>query len=233
VPKRLLEELAMARRLALTLLAVGLLLGLAAPAATAASFTVVQPTDKWAGKTYGQWSAVWWQWIAAIPTPENPVTDLTANCAVHQQGPVWFLAGAAGNHSPSCTVPEGKAILFPVINGECSQVEGNGDTDPVLRACAADLMEHVTETSASVDGTPIPLGSPPDHSRFRFQSPLFQITFADPNPFTSASGTGPSVADGFWVLLKPLREGRHTIDFHGNAPDFGFELTVHYTILVR
>lgn len=29
-----------------------------------------QPTI--AGKTYGQWSASWWQWIRPIPSYENP-----------------------------------------------------------------------------------------------------------------------------------------------------------------
>jgi hypothetical protein len=229
----------MARRLALTLVAAGLLLGLVAPAVAASDdFTVVRPDQKYAGKTYGQWSAAWWQWAANISEPNSPVDDPTGkNCAVHQKGPVWFLAGTGQQTtSPHCTIPEGKAILFPVINGECSQVERNGTTDAELRACADGQMDAVTETSASVDGTAIPLGSPAD-GRFRFASPLFQITFAPNNGFYpdgSVAGTGPSVADGFWVLLRPLGSGRHTIDFHGKAVfgTFVFEITVHYAILV-
>jgi hypothetical protein len=230
----------MTRRLALALLAAGLLVGLLAPSASAGGFTVVRPNQKYAGKTYGQWSAAWWQWAANISEPNSPVDDPTGrNCAVHQQGPVWFLAGTPGTSSPHCTIPEGKAILFPVINGECSSVEGNGDTKAVLRACAAGQMDAVKETTASVDGTPINLGRPPDHSRFRFQSPLFRITFAPNNGFYpdgSIAGTGPSVADGFWVLLTPLCAGRHTIDFHGKAVfdnGFTFEITIHYSILVK
>jgi hypothetical protein len=66
-----------------------MLLGLLAPSASASSFTIGQPTEKYVGKTYGQWSAAWWQW-ANISEPNSPVTDATgADCAVKQKGPVW------------------------------------------------------------------------------------------------------------------------------------------------
>jgi hypothetical protein len=224
----------MTRRMVLALLAAGLLLGLIAPAATAGGFTVVRPGDTYAGKTYAQWSVAWWQWAANISAPNSPVQDPTgANCAVNQAGPVWFLAGTAPSSSPRCVVPFGKAILFPVINGECSQVEGNGTTEAALRACAAGYMDAVTKTVARVDGMAIRLGTPPFHSRFRFASELYTITFAPDNGFGAPAGTGPSVADGYWVLLKPLGKGKHTIDFGGDAPSLPFSIAVHYTVFVR
>ena len=198
----------MTRRLALALLATGMLLGLLAPLASASSFTIVQPTEKYAGKTYGQWSAAWWQWAANISEPNSPVTDDTgADCAVRQKGPVWFLAGTAGGlASRTCTVPADKAILVPIINAEWSTVEEPGSTEEYLRAVAKDLIDHVTQTSASVDGTAIDLG-PVSEGRFRFQSPLFTITFAPNNGFGVTPGTGKAVSDGFWVLVKPLSRG--------------------------
>jgi hypothetical protein len=228
----------MTRRLVLALLAAGMLLGLLAPSAAASSFTIVQPTETYAGKTYGQWSAAWWQWAANISEPNSPVTDDTgADCAVNQTGPVWFLAGSTGGPTVtrSCTIPSDKAILFPIINGECSSVEGDGTTDAALRACAKDLMDHVTKTSARVDGTAIDLGPPGPNARFRFDSPLFTITFAPDNGFGAPAGTGSAVADGYWVLVKPLAVGKHTIDFHGKAvfPDFKFKVRVHYNLTVR
>jgi hypothetical protein len=229
------EDFAM-RRFSLALLAAGLLLGLLAPPAAAASFTVVQPTEKYAGKTYGQWSVAWWQWAAAaVP---SPVTDPTgADCAVGQRGPVWFLAGTTGGTATrSCTIPSGKGILFPVINGECSTVEGTPEAD--LAACATgQIDDFVTETSASVDGTAIDLGPPGPNARFRFTShPLvFPITFASGNGFGVPAGTGKAAADGYWVLVKPLTVGSHTIDFHGTlvAGDFTFETGAHYNLTVR
>ena len=29
------------------------------------------------GKTYGAWSAAWWQWAYSIPVPSNPLFDST------------------------------------------------------------------------------------------------------------------------------------------------------------
>src|SRR5438034_7507958 len=103
----------MTRRIALALPIIGLLVGLLAPPASATS-TIVRPSEKYAGKSYGQWSAAWWQWAADISEPNSPVTDSTgANCAVNQRGPVWFLAGnTGGTTSRTCTVPADKGILF-------------------------------------------------------------------------------------------------------------------------
>jgi hypothetical protein len=220
----------MIRRLILTVFVAGMVVVLAVPSAYAGA-TIVQPGQTYAGKSYGQWSAAWWRWAASISRPNSPVDEPTGkNCAVQQRGPVWFLAGTPGTSSPRCTVPADKAILFPVINGECSSVEGNGTTDAELRKCAQDQMDLVTTLGASVDGVPVDLG--PNGSRFRFQSPLFQITWAPNNGFNVPAGTGASVADGFWVLLKPLATGRHEIDFHGAIPAFNFQLDVHYLVTV-
>jgi hypothetical protein len=222
----------MVRRMVLALTVAGLLVGLLAPPASA-SVRIVQPTEKYAGKTYGQWSAAWWKWAADISEPNSPVDDPTgANCAVKQRGAVWFLAGnTGGTTSRTCTVPADKGILFPIINAECSTGEGNGTTEQELRDCAAGLMNQVTATSASVDGATVDLG-PPSGGRFRFASPLFSITFAPNNAFGVAAGTSPSVADGFWVLVKPLAVGKHTIDFQGVFAGGIFQVTVHYDLTV-
>jgi hypothetical protein len=75
--------------LVLALLTAGMLLGVLAPSPSASSFTIVQPTRKYAGKIYGQWSTAWWQWVN-ISEPNSPVTDATgADCAVKRKGPVW------------------------------------------------------------------------------------------------------------------------------------------------
>jgi hypothetical protein len=55
------------------------------------------------------------------PQPLNPATEPTSkNCAINQTGPVWFLPGTTGGAAErTCTIPAGKAILFPVISSEC------------------------------------------------------------------------------------------------------------------
>jgi hypothetical protein len=209
-----------------------------APPASASAATVVDPGQKLAGKTYAQWSAAWWQWAAGITTSQSTLDDSTgAHCGVNQQGPVWFLAGTTGGSaltSRTCTLPSGKGVLIPIINGECSTVEGNGTTDAELRACAKDLMDHVTSATMSVDSVPVDLGRPLATSRFRVQSPLFNITFVPNDQFGVPDGSGQAVADGFWVLLAPPSAGHHTVDFRGEAhfPKFTFVVNVHYDLTI-
>ena len=57
--------------------------------------TLVFPVDaKPYGKSYAEWSAIWWQWLLSIPKDTSPAGDTTGkNCGTNQQGPIWFLAG--------------------------------------------------------------------------------------------------------------------------------------------
>jgi hypothetical protein len=182
---------------------------------------VFPPNSHPYGLTYGQWSTEWWQWAVSIPSSNSPITDTTGeNCDVNQQGKVWFLAGTTGNpiNKPvmrTCTIPVGKAILFPIINGECSTAEGNGDTEAELRACAKSQMDGVTFLQASIDGVPLK-----NLKMFRAVSPLYKFTAVEDNPFGIPAGTTNSVADGFWVMLPPLRPGTHTISFGGSIGSF-------------
>lgn len=216
------------------LIAFGLLMA-ASPFAFGQTSTLIPPDQSFAGKTYGQLSAEWWQWAAAIPDPQSPLTDQTGSrCGVKQSGEIWFLAGTTGGSATrSCTVPAQKAIFFPIINAECSSVEGAGTTDQDLRACATDLIDRVKVAEASVDGVALPI-----NRDFRVQSPPppFPIRFVGNNPFGVPAGNGVAVSDGFWVLLGPLPAGQpHTVHFHGLARFPGgstFEIDVTYHLEV-
>ena len=70
----------------------------------------------------------------------------------------------------------------------------------------------------------------------------FQLTVVPHNPFNVAvkkPTTTPSVADGYWMLLKAadLHPGAHTIIFGGEAdfPELGFKFKteVTYKIVVK
>ena len=45
-----------------------------------------------------------------------------------------------------------------------------------------------------------------------------------------------AVSDGYWVMLRPLRSGRHTLNFGGRVgdparPDFELDITYEITVL--
>ena len=96
---------------------------------------VIPPNAKAYSMTYGEWSAKWWQWALSLPVGQNPFFDQGGDCshgANGQVGPVWFLTGVinvSGMAERDCTVPVGKALLFPLINTECSTL----DPPPVPR----------------------------------------------------------------------------------------------------
>jgi hypothetical protein len=187
--------------------------------------------------TYGEWSARWWQWVISLPEAINPLTDSTGeDCAQgqNQTGPVWFLTGTfGGSVERTCTIPEGKAILFPVLNfGNVRSAPTETEED--LRMTNKVQADNAAVLEASVDGVPLQ-----DLQNYRADSPLFNVTFPEGNILGIPAGSSEGVADGYWVMLQPLPAGEHTIHFRGayvdvtapgGAGNIVTETTSHLTI---
>lgn len=169
--------------------------------------------------TYGEWSAKWWQWAMSIPAKDNPGVDETGEkCGIGQNDTnVWFLSGTGGGKvSRACTIPAGKAILFPVINVECDYVSDKSlKSESDLRQCAKNDQDKATNLKVTVDGFSIP-----DLKKYRVQSPLFNVTLPKDNVAGYPEGLTQVVSDGYWIILKPLALGKHEIHFSGAIADF-------------
>jgi hypothetical protein len=140
----------------------------------------------------GQLTADWWKWVMAIPSEINPLLDDTGeDCGVNQQGPVWYLVGTPGDTTignlttgdaeRDCVIPEGKKILFPIINAQCLELNDQifgPQLEEKLRQCAEDIINEVDILEASIDGKNIT-----NFEKFRVQSPLFTITIPEDNAF--------------------------------------------------
>jgi hypothetical protein len=179
---------------------------------------VYPPGSKPFGLTYGEWSAKWWQWAMSIPIKDNPVVDENGEkCAIGQKDAnVWFLAGTGGGEvTRSCNIPAEKAIFFPLLNVECDYFSPDLTTEADLRKCAKADQDKATNLQASVDGVAIP-----DVKIYRAQSPLFNVTIPKDNTMGYPPGITQAISDGFWILLKPLPAGKHTIEFSGSLVDF-------------
>ena len=168
------------------------------------------------GLTYGEWTAKWWQWAYSIPKDIHPAYDDSGKyCTVNQNGPVWFFPGTYGKPViRECTIPSGKAILFPILNSECSVAEfPNLKTIQELRICAKAFQDQVTQLQAIVDGIAIS-----DLEKYRIQSLPFNFTLPENNILGLPANTSTqAVADGNWVFLKPLSQGKHEIIFKGGT----------------
>ncbi len=75
---------------------------------------VLPPHSNAYGKTYGEWSILWWQWLASAPLDQNPGLDEDGEFINYgQSGQVWFLApnfggvdvrtGTIPRHPPRCS----------------------------------------------------------------------------------------------------------------------------------
>jgi hypothetical protein len=182
------------------------------------------------GVTYSEWTARWWQWALKIPRNRNPISDTTGkNSAEGQTGgdPVWFLAGTLGGMvERACEIPAGKAILFPLMNAECSFAESPDlTTESELRSCAISSNDGVTELMTTIDGVAM---KESDLRNYRVQSPLFEVNFSEGNIFGVTAGPTQAVSDGYWVFLSPLSPGNHKIHFRGATVDFTIESTNNF-----
>ena len=198
----------------------------AAPASTQAAEAVTTgPVD---GVSIGEWTARWWRW--ALTQPVQPFLDPDGRfCAMGQDGPVWFLAGTDGSFRPrrECAIPAGKHVLVPVINMIYWQRSAAGARSPCreLQASAAVNNDHLRSAEVLLDGKP--LG---DVRLFRIRSEAcFAMDPADPQSRLAA-------ADGYWLMIKPLPSGRHSLVVGANynasdqpygGMDQNFEYVLH------
>jgi hypothetical protein len=187
------------------------------------------------GKTIGEWTAVWWQWMAGLPAEGHPfVAARGDDCARDQNEPVFLLSGSILSLAigppvlpwEGCVVPCGKPILLEVWS---VSLWAPGDCEPDrMEDCmnlAAEYMDTVS-IEVTLDGRPLPCPE-----RHREKSPVFDFLMAPDNILDLEEPLlRKGVTDGFWVMLKPLPPGVHVIDLRVN--DSGLELPRLYRITV-
>lgn len=216
---------------------------------------VLPPSSTGFGKTYGAWSAAWWQYVFLQPASSNPLLDPTgAGCRAGQSGPVFLLVGTAGSGAATrdkCTVPAGKALFFPLLNvfdvhvactPATASVCDSNDTPQKIWADLQTFAFSASELHATIDGVPV-ANLDPSNTPYRAcagpvarcSAPSFSLTFPADNFFGLPAGTyAPAVADGFYLLLAPLTPGPHTITFGGTGFFGGskFSEDIKYNLVV-
>lgn len=195
---------------------------------------VVEPISS---KGTPQLAAEWWQWAMSTSKDESPVADRTGtNCAVGQRGATWFLAGGFGSSKiqRTCIVPTGRSLFFPLINMVYWPARGAQSIACADTKAAAMLNNDTAlDLFAELDGVPIA-----NLKQYRITSDscfdVFARVPASLNPYNAF----PSATDGFWLQLKPLSVGRHTLKFGGKynraSQDYGRMVQdIEYVLLVQ
>ena len=188
------------------------------------------------GISYGDWQAKYWSWFIQIPADVHPREQYTSErCATAQSGPVWFLSDIlVDKEERNCTIPEGKAILLPILNGIC----WDDKTDPIpmsdrdIIECAREGNEYGV-ISATIDGREIK-----ELNSYRSESPFFNITVPENNIFNNPPGVWKAKVDGFYLFVEPLPPGNHTLYtttsvLNPTSPEYNYAATLKYHLTVE
>ena len=207
---------------------------------------IVEPDEEFYGKTYSELASEWTNWFVKEPIATNPAFDPDGGfCDLNQQGSVWFLASTfEGVVNRTCEVPFGKAIFvslggaavsfapdFPAAGDPCLQM-----ATPLERV-RCDVNNDVPVAPSisfevTLDGTPVK-----DLFAFRAQSQPggFTLRVPDASFLTdlglAAGNRTPAVGDGYFLFVKPLRPGVHTLNLRATNPDQSVT-GVNYTLVI-
>jgi hypothetical protein len=178
------------------------------------------------GTSFPVWTTKWWQWFIGIPNSQQPFPDTTGEkCNTNQAGPVWYLVGSGGKVERNCSIPSSKAILFPILNTECSYSESPSlKNEAELRKCAVDSNKDAI-LSASLDNQEIK-----NIDKYKITSGLFNVSYPSDPVFVTNSNFSQAVSDGWFIMLEPLKPGQHELKFSATGESTALDVTYHLTI---
>lgn len=190
---------------------------------------VFPPTAHPYGQSYTEWTVNWMQEFMTFTCATNPWLNPDNGVLFYQNGPVYFMAGlSTPSASADVTVPHGKAILFPLVNllndypcPDPSFEPAPGQTlEEFLTEGAINFLPPVSNLSVTIDGHSVS-----NLTNYQFVSDMFSFT-GDPSLSGCFDGcvTGnpqSGVTNGYYIMLKPLSKGTHTVHYHMEIEDWG------------
>ena len=187
---------------------------------------VIPPAESILGLSQAEWSVKWWQWAFSFPRTSSPVSDKTGEqCGEKQPDGLWFLAGTYGTARAirTCKVPSGRILFFPLVNYVVYPRQGTSVSCFALASEAARLTDDPDILILQLDGRRIDL--PLSHRQV--PSTCFDIGAGREPPAPLA----PTAANGYYVALRPMSPGTHTLDFGAILPSL--QQAVTYTLIVE
>ena len=181
------------------------------------------------GKPLEEWAKEYWQWNVGLPPGDIP-KDVNTNLAKclfgsDKQKTMIFLLGVYDlTYSTKCIISSAKPILVPLLVGECDPTvpEPRTKTGKIedLWTCAKDANEGFKAWEVRLDNRVLfkKAGSEEVNANLKDDilvrnSSLFNITIPQVNRFEADAGVYPAVVDGYYLILKPLLPGEHTLTY--------------------
>jgi len=186
---------------------------------------IYSPSEWVAGTGQVNWVRRYWEWVRSFSAAESPSADASGyRCGAGQSGPVWFLTGS--NRSASvqreCEIPEGKVLLVPIVNALAQASPGAPVACDKLLVTLRQFSAGVTDLRLKLNA--MTLDRP---ERFLFGTGCFALREG------SSAQSGLAAGTGYWVFVKPLKKGRHEIEFGGRFTADGFRQDIKYVLHVR
>jgi len=186
---------------------------------------MVPPNETFNGLSYGNWAAIWWNWLFSNQ---------------QQGGSVYFLRGNTDLESViirkgrnALTFDAQTAIFFPIICTINSILTNYGTGDAIVnRKTCANSQRDPLILKVIIDGTKVT-----KLKRYYAESPEFIMNVPATSPIRKyfkpivKSGQAQAVAAGYWILIKRLPVGKHVIYFEGKHQD-GFKTSGEYEIMI-
>jgi hypothetical protein len=210
----------------------------------AAAQVISEPDEMVDGMTIRQWAETYVKAAFAAPDgPNNPLHDPLGTAAVAFNsggGPMYFITEAPAGAVRSFDVPLGTDVLLPFAFVEDSEGPGISASIPGFKGSFADEVRQVMATShfgdisLTVDGKRVSELEETKSGIFSAgvvqagslaQDPHVFVTPAG-DPLATGTSLGTSGLEGYFVVLKGLSAGPHTIvstssftsTFFGNSP---------------
>jgi hypothetical protein len=222
------------RRLTAALAALVLLLAIAAPVAAhggghhGSGHRFVDPNDRVHGHTLRQLATEWLRWGFGTPEADNPL--LANRC---ERSPfdrkIWFMPVSLGDdYAVDCKVPYGSYLVVTPGGFECSEGEGDGGTKEELRACVDAGFAEISLVELSLDGRPA-------KHLDRYIVTSKRVILPGPNLVSDVAS--PSMMKGYFLVVKPLKPGAHTLRSYDEfttpgdtEPNFTAGITINLTV---
>jgi hypothetical protein len=206
---------------------------------------IFPPGSKPFGLSYEEHAINYWKWQASLPIDRSPYKD-NAECGTGQTGlnsSVFYLSGGGGGfHERTCNVPVGKAVLIPLIHINLSDKEvPNTSMEEIDKLVKFD-HDHVTTLYLEINGKKIIdekydlgiiLATDSKAAEYRTHTKIFDIVFPENAIFGVSSGPAKAIADGFYIITKPLEKGTYDVIFKGSIFCRGDTSSIDYELYKR
>jgi len=199
------------------------------------------PTDMNTLKPNSELTKDWWRYVMGFDCEHNPLyNDPASPAATGQNGPVKFLVAAKDGPSVRNIIAyKNQTLVVPVINnlGYVSCTEPDFQPTPghsleqVLKLRAQKFNNLAGSIRVTLDGKSIAVTN---SNRITTDLFYFKVNADLENCFQPCltGGVKEAVSDGYWVFIKGLTKGNHTLHLSVRNAQVGNLVDATYRIAV-